>query len=337
MAKESVICPSCGKGVSVKSLREDVILLTPGSMPPNAHREKVCEGCARGRIALVIRGSATSGVPLEAFARHLRRLALAYEHSHKDGRHLGLEQAAGILERGILPSDEEDLRTAKQIRKEKIKPPNVMAPTGIWEPPSNGAPAKSRRVQIFPTSTNQKPVGDTMAAVAPLFEKPADYSAAHMKLVNALRARDKPTTMYELATLAHYSPSGGSFQKALRELRSWGIVDGDNVHGLFLSPGVSWAGYTPSLLPLAAELLNAWLAKLTATQANILRWCFENTPPERHETYFSRGAIADGTDYEEAGGSFQKAVRELADLGLLHARTRGGPYCVAPILLNPSG
>lgn len=128
---------------------------------------------------------------------------------------------------------------------------------------------------------------------------------AVMNVLNQFETR----TQQQVSILAGYSPTSGSFFKALADLRKRGYIEGTTA-GLRLTPAGKAAA--PPVDPLPDDLLEYWTGRLAKPEAAILRELAKHFPNGLHQD-----TLATNAGYSGTSGSFFGALAKLRKLDLI--------------------
>lgn len=141
-------------------------------------------------------------------------------------------------------------------------------------------------------------------------------SKAERLILTALIHYPQGRSKVQVALLAGYAHSGGSFSNAIGALRSGGFIEGGN-ELLRITPAGSAAIGPVDPLPTGIDLLRKWQRDLGKAEREILDVLFEVFPKA-----LTKHDIAAGTPsrYEANGGSFNNAIGKLRTLELIKGR-----------------
>lgn len=276
-------CPGCGLGFT-KGGRSAQVLFGDGSM----REAEVCDTCGGKALTIVPVGSGlqTRSV-LAPYAKHLRKLALAYPDSD---RAEGLLQTAGILESGRAVALDDVRAAAPPKRTEPRKVPEIL---GMTTGPMNGSPEPKR--SIIANGRIATSGGPTKSA---------------SKMLAVLAQRNIATSRSQLAILAGYSGTSGGFGSALALMRAnaWVLEDGGRF--ILSDSGRAIAPKMPAL-PKGSDLLDYWCERVGPCATAILQAFVHDYPDE-----VPRDELAQRAGYSSTSGGFGSALAVLRALDL---------------------
>jgi hypothetical protein len=265
-----VVCAGCGAPATKHARRRfgfAWVLSAAG-----LHKRLVCRDCASRSEPLVIAlAAAHARTALVPYVAHLRRLAQAYE-LNADPRHVGLAQAADVLEGGRLePAGE---LVAARAEDTPSRP----------EVPPPGRPASATRVA-------------------------GALSRIEQTILAVLASREsQPTSRIALAILSGYSAESGSYSTALGRLRAAGFVaDRPGRLLVITADGKRAAGPVPAF-PRGKALLSHWGERLGPYTETLLQIVTAAYPNElsRAELAARAGYSAASGNYSTALGRLRK-------------------------------
>lgn len=117
-------------------------------------------------------------------------------------------------------------------------------------------------------------------------------------------------TWSQIALMAGYSPRGGGFGNAMRNVRKLGLMEGSDPYRITPAGLEALGDYTP--LPLGAELLEYWKKELGKAERQIL-----TALEAAHPNSLTWEEIAAKAGYEPGGGGFGNAMRNVRKLELM--------------------
>lgn len=204
----------------------------------------------------------------------------------------------------------------------KIDAAFVAIPEAAHPGPVNACKSAQNITEIItrPHSKHAMAVLAPVRHVAVASSIETDLDGPSLKILGALtwwRAIDvNEPTLAQLAAVAGYTPTGGSFGTYLSRLSTQGLIErgGGRVSILYAGLEVS-----PSrdVQPTLAELHDMIRGILDGPGTKII-----NTVIARGGAAVSAAQIAEETGYEPTGGSFGTYLSRLSSLGLIH-RARG--------------
>lgn len=299
-------CPACG--LPARKRAAAVLLTASGALITAG----VCPDCV-GRSVRIVASEKNVGPVLAPFARYLRQIAKAYE-LNDDGRHVGLSQAADILESGKVPALREDLERGRARPGVVVFQDALRAAfRGQASVTVVGAEAGGGKVperEDLDEALAREVVRQAPTAPAPPPE--ADAARCDRALLSALALRGKPTARAQLAILAGYSVRSGGFDKSLRNLRASGaIATGEDGAIEMTAAGrvslTAAGGFAP--LRTRGEVLIYWSERLGPCAGALLQVLASEAPQP-----VSREMLEELTGYRRTSGGFDKALRGLRRL-----------------------
>lgn len=141
-------------------------------------------------------------------------------------------------------------------------------------------------------------------------------SKAERLILTALSQYPQGRSKVQVALLAGYAHSGGSFSNAVGSLRSAGLIVGGNELLRISMAGISAIGPVEPL-PSGVQLLRQWQRDLGKAEREILDALFEAYPNPLTKTDV---AAATPSQYQPNGGSFNNAIGKLRTLELIKGR-----------------
>lgn len=144
----------------------------------------------------------------------------------------------------------------------------------------------------------------------------AGLSKAERLILTVLSQYPQGRSKIQVALIAGYAHSGGSFSNAIGALRSQGLIEGGNELLCITTAGVGMVGAVEPL-PLGVELLRKWQRELGKAEREILDVLYEAHPRPLTKTDI---AAATPSHYEPSGGSFNNAIGKLRTLDLIKGR-----------------
>lgn len=253
---------------------------------------RVCADCASRAVRIVIVDErARRRSVFEPYAAHLKRLAKAYD-MNGDGRALGLLQAAELLEAGRIEPTEEP---APKLGPRERRPP----------PAANGAPPRPTSVAVDELTSYQR------------------------ALLHVLK-RYGQMGRSELAFLAGYSPTSGSYNKALGLLRASGLLSGLS---LTAAGDAAAAAAAVDVLPEGGDLVQFWCERVGEYAGTLLQIIVTE-----HPGALTRDELAERAGYSDTSGSFNKKLGKLRKLDLVARRAlRASDALMAAVALSKKG
>lgn len=141
-------------------------------------------------------------------------------------------------------------------------------------------------------------------------------SKAERLILTALAQYPQGRSKVQVALLAGYAHSGGSFSNAVGSLRSAGFIEGGNELLRITAAGTAAIGPVDPL-PSGVQLLRQWQRDLGKAEREILDALFEAYPNPLTKTDI---AVATPSQYQPNGGSFNNAIGKLRTLELIKGR-----------------
>lgn len=147
-------------------------------------------------------------------------------------------------------------------------------------------------------------------------QKPLREGAMKMLSVAASYFPDS-ISIYQMGTLAGFTPSGGTFQTYLSELKrnEWLEVSGEQVTAT--EKGMENAGSFENL-PTGEKLLELWCSKFRDGAARMLRRVVNNYP-----NFLTQDELGAETGFTSSGGTFQTYLSELRRNKLIEVTREG--------------
>lgn len=140
------------------------------------------------------------------------------------------------------------------------------------------------------------------------------FPGGERKILTVLAQYPQGKTKVQIAVIAGYAHSGGSYNNYLSALRSKGLIEGGKDLLRITEAGVEALGaYEP--LPTGQELLHYWLGELGKAEREILRVLAGAYP-----NALTKEDLAREAGYEVSGGGFNNALSRLRTLDLISGR-----------------
>ena len=136
-------------------------------------------------------------------------------------------------------------------------------------------------------------------------------------LVVLVQAHPVRRTRAQLATLAGFTASGGTFQNYFGKLRRLGLVEerGDGVAPTDL--GLAAVGEVSPAPQSSAEIVAMWKQRLLRGEAKMLDVLVESYPG-----WMSRDDLGEAAGFTASGGTFQNYLGTLRRNGLVEVEER---------------
>lgn len=177
------------------------------------------------------------------------------------------------------------------------------APAAPARPPRAATPSPG---PIRPAS----PVPAGAASAAPAVDTP--LRPTERAILGVLAQWPEGRSQRQVATLTGYSPTSGGFFGALATLRKLGAIEGGATHLRITDDGRQILGDDYEPLPTGEQLREHWYAKLSKSEATILRALVDAWPDSLPQDEL--GAV---TGYSTTSGGFFGALAKLRTLELI--------------------
>lgn len=174
----------------------------------------------------------------------------------------------------------------------------------------------SRRLSVGVSARPIAPPQERRAvrAAAPPSSSGEKLPRGERKILTVLAQYPQGKTKVQVAVIAGYAHTGGSYNNYLSALRSKGFIEGSKDLLRITEAGVEALGaYEP--LPTGQELLHFWLGQLGKAEREILRVLSGAYP-----NALSKEDLAREAGYEPSGGGFNNALSRLRTLELISGR-----------------
>lgn len=129
--------------------------------------------------------------------------------------------------------------------------------------------------------------------------------------LKAIAQRGKETSKVQVAVIAGYSPTSGSFSNAISKLRTCLLIEGNGAFTI-TQAGTLYLGEYERLSEDPVEVLSFWIQKAGKCPGAILKFVCES-----HPSWVTKSQTAEITGYSVTSGSFSNGISKLHSLGLI--------------------
>lgn len=203
-----------------------------------------------------------------------------------------------------------DVLKVDRFMSEHLGASGVYLPTRRSPDPRPTAPDRTNGPSVAPSTASA-------AAAGSVGQLPEGLGVPHQKIVDAVRwwmavGIESPSRV-QVAHVAGYSPSGGSFKRYLSGLAAAGLIHYDGPGNMALTPG-GWMMPSAVIVvkPSNSELHALVMAQLDAPGRKILGVLLGAQGRE-----MGRTQLAEQAGYEPSGGTFKRYLSTLSGLHLI--------------------
>lgn len=136
--------------------------------------------------------------------------------------------------------------------------------------------------------------------------------------LKALAQRGKLSSKIQIAIIAGYSPTSGSFSNAISKLKTTGMINGNGSGLEITQSGINYLGTFERIADDPETILNFWINKVGKCTGAILKFACEN-----HPSWVTKISVAESTRYSVTSGSFSNGISKLNSLGLIERGQEG--------------